>query len=437
MEKFISILTKVYTKYIGTSSYKKNILILVGGRVIAQAIPVLLTPLLTRIYSPGDFGVFAVYASIISFIAMISNGRYCLAIILPKEREDAQKLVSLSTILTLSTTTIFLIFLVFWGKHFFSILNVEELNKYIFLIILNIGFVGLYESLFYYGLREKKYKILALNAIVQSIFVIVARLLLGYFGYTGIGLLFSYLFGYIISYILLLLRLETPYRVKIKKSDIKRLFKRYINFPKFSLLGDSLNVLSSSAPNIFLNKGFGSIATGYFNISEKVLGAPIWFVTSSVGDVFKQEASEQYRLTGSCRKVFEKTTKSLFLLGIIPFILIFFIIPPLVPFLFGEVWAPAGEYIRIFSIMYFSSFVVGPTAYIVYIVNKQNYAIIFQGIKLFAIVLAFLLGLYFKDLILFLIFWSGLVTLSNIVVYMFSYKLAKNSKYLESTQEDN
>ena len=438
MKKIYNFFKNILDKYIGSSSYKKNILTMVGGRIIAQSIPILLTPLLTRIFSPENFGVFAVYVTITSFIAMISNGRYCLAILLPKEKENAQKLILVSTILTIITTTIFSLLLFFYGASLFKFLNVKELSGHIPFIILNILFIGLYEPLFYYGLREKKYKILASNAIMQAILMIIIRLLLGYLGYTETGLMVSYLFGYSFSYILLFLRLEIPLiKVKAKNFDLRTLLRKYLNFPKFSLFADSLSVLSNTAPNLLMNKGFGSTATGYFSISEKVLGTPIWFVTSSVGDVFKQEASEQYRLTGSCKRIFEKTTKTLFLVGLIPFTLIFFVVPPLVPFLFGDIWAPAGEYIRIFSIMYFSSFVVGPTAYITYIVNKQNYAVAFQGIKLMSIILAFVLGFYYKDLTLYLILSSGLITLSNILMYVFSYKLAKDSKYIEPTKENN
>ena len=79
-------------RYIGRSQYKKNVLIMVVGRVAAQAIPILITPILTRLYSPNDFGVFGVFLTIISIVAMASNGRYCLSIILPKDEDKVKKL---------------------------------------------------------------------------------------------------------------------------------------------------------------------------------------------------------------------------------------------------------------------------------------------------------------------------------------------------------
>ena len=136
------------TKYIGESAYKKNVMIMVGGRVIAQSIPILLTPLFTRLYSPSEFGIFGVYTAIVSFVAMISNGRYCLSIILPKEDEKAKDLVVLSSFFTILVSVFVFIVFLFFGKDFFMLLNVEELNKYLPVLILNILFIGLYEALF-------------------------------------------------------------------------------------------------------------------------------------------------------------------------------------------------------------------------------------------------------------------------------------------------
>jgi O-antigen/teichoic acid export membrane protein len=431
----IDFINNIFKKYVGNSKYKKNVLIMVVGRVIAQAIPILLTPLLTRIYSPEEFGVFAIYSIVVSLVAMVSNGRYCLSIILPKEREKAQFLVFLSSIFTIIVSLLFFVILLLVGKSFFAVLNIETLDRYLILLVLNILLAGLYEAIYYYALREKKYKILSSNIIIQAVVLITVRLITGYLGYTNIGLLISYLSGYFVGYILLFKRLELKLEYKIFKDNVKDLISKYSNFPKFSLFSDILGTLTTSLPSIFLNKIFGSGEVGYLSLSEKVLGAPIWFITSSVGDVFKQEASEQYRNGGSCKTIFVKTSKTLFTIGIIPFLLIFIFVPPLIPFVFGEIWGPAGNYIRFLSIMYFSSFIVNPTAHMVYIVNKQQYAALFQGSKIFSILIAFILGFYYKDLNLTLILWSSLVTLSNMLIFIISYKFARDSKYVGDDKE--
>ena len=71
------------------SEFTKNIVTLMTGTAIAQAIPIAISPILTRIYKPEDFGVFALFLAISSILATVVNGRYELAIMLPKKDEDA------------------------------------------------------------------------------------------------------------------------------------------------------------------------------------------------------------------------------------------------------------------------------------------------------------------------------------------------------------
>jgi O-antigen/teichoic acid export membrane protein len=220
-----------------------------------------------------------------------------------------------------------------------------------------------------------------------------------------------------------------------KKFSVKKILKRYKKFPLLSLPADLLSTVTTWCPNIFMNRFFGSEYTGYFSMTEKVLGSPIWFITSSVGDVFKQEASEQYREKGTCLPIFKKTTKSLFFLGIIPFAIIFIIAPYAVPFLLGDAWEPVGKYIRILSFMYFVRFVVNPVAYVIYIVEKQNWAIIFQTIMALCTVGSFFLGWYMQDI--YITFWSWVISSSivNIGLYFLLYKLASRTKNVSNPEK--
>lgn len=45
------------------SSFARNVAVLAGGTAVGQAIVVLASPILTRLYTPEDFGVLAVYTS--------------------------------------------------------------------------------------------------------------------------------------------------------------------------------------------------------------------------------------------------------------------------------------------------------------------------------------------------------------------------------------
>jgi O-antigen/teichoic acid export membrane protein len=90
MRKMIEGLQKIpLVNKVLRSEFNRNALTLVSGTAIAQAILVLISPILTRLYSPADFGDLALFISITSIIGVIANGRYELAIMLPEKDEDA------------------------------------------------------------------------------------------------------------------------------------------------------------------------------------------------------------------------------------------------------------------------------------------------------------------------------------------------------------
>lgn len=75
--------------------FARGVSILVSGTAAAQALTVLAAPLLTRLYSPDDFGLLAVYASLLSLIMVVSSLRYKLAIRLPEDDGEAANVAAI------------------------------------------------------------------------------------------------------------------------------------------------------------------------------------------------------------------------------------------------------------------------------------------------------------------------------------------------------
>jgi len=82
--------------------FSKNVLTLITGTAIAQVIPIAISPILTRIYTPEEFGIYAIFVSIILIFSVISNGRYELAVVLPEKDEDAINVFALGLIINVS-----------------------------------------------------------------------------------------------------------------------------------------------------------------------------------------------------------------------------------------------------------------------------------------------------------------------------------------------
>ena len=79
----------------GISSNRKGVLALSAGTAGGQILAFRAAPLLTRLYSPADFGVFTVVSSMVITFGTVAAFRFDFAVPLPKKDEDAYSLVFL------------------------------------------------------------------------------------------------------------------------------------------------------------------------------------------------------------------------------------------------------------------------------------------------------------------------------------------------------
>ena len=76
------------------STALKNAFILSAGTIVGQAIPILLQPLLRRLFSIEEFGTYAIYTSVFGVIVVLSSLRYEMAIMQPKHDNEAANVLS-------------------------------------------------------------------------------------------------------------------------------------------------------------------------------------------------------------------------------------------------------------------------------------------------------------------------------------------------------
>src|SRR5688500_7777563 len=76
--------------------YLANVLSLTSATVIGQAVPMLATPLLSRLYSPADVGLYSTFSALLAVVIVVSSARYELAIALPDNDNVARRVFVLS-----------------------------------------------------------------------------------------------------------------------------------------------------------------------------------------------------------------------------------------------------------------------------------------------------------------------------------------------------
>jgi len=113
------------------NEFNRNVLTLLTGTTIAQALPIAISPILTRIYTPEDFGVFALFISISAIFAAIVNGKYELAIVVPEKDEDAYNIAALSLLIATGISVVLLLIVIFFHSWILMLLDNKEISPWL------------------------------------------------------------------------------------------------------------------------------------------------------------------------------------------------------------------------------------------------------------------------------------------------------------------
>lgn len=412
-------------KFLPQSVYARNVLTLMTGTSVAQAIPIAVSPILTRIYGPEQFGLFALFMAVVSIVGVLVTGRYEQAIVLPKHDRDAMQVVALSVLLSFGLSCLLLVVVVIFNTPIAVFFGNRDLAPWLYWVPLSTMLTGVYQSLNYWSNRKSQYKRLAISRTLQSGCTSGGQLAGGGVG-TG-GLVGGQMAGQLLSVLALayiIWQEDRKFISGIRRARIVILAKKYINFPKFLILAHGFNTASSQMPVMLLGALFSASSAGFYNLTQRVLGAPITLVSGALGDVFRQEASHAYAHHGNCREVYLRTLRRLILISVLPFSVFYFIAPDFFSWVFGNEWRIAGEYACILTPMFFLRFVVSPLSSVFIVAEAQRLDLLWQILLFVMVVVSLLFGYYLKEVRLALIFFSVAYSVCFIVNLLISYRLS-------------
>jgi O-antigen/teichoic acid export membrane protein len=375
------------------NSFNKNVLTLVTGTSLAQAIPIAISPILTRIYTPEEFGLFSVYISIAVILSTLVTGKYELAILLPEEDSKSLNLLAISVALTTMFSVFILVLVIIWGNQIALLLGNEAVENWLYFIPLSTFFSGVYQSLNYWFNRKREFKLLAQNKVIQTVGSSSTNLGFGALGFGSGGLIYGNIVGIGASTFKLASKFYKKHWEefchKVSKFNVKNLASRYVNFPKFDLFASLCNISAHQVVNIFFSVLYSSSVAGNYHLIQRVFGIPVSVIARSVQDVFKEEMSRLYASNQNTREFYMKTFYKLAGLAFIPSILVFFLAEDLVTLFFGEDWSIAGTYAKYLTPVFFLRFISFPLSFMIYIAEKQYINMIIQFITVLAIIIIF------------------------------------------------
>jgi O-antigen/teichoic acid export membrane protein len=333
------------------SSFARNVLVFMTGAAAAQAINVLASPVLTRLYDPASFGVFAIFVTLAHLLGITVTGRYEQAVVLPDSEEDAASIVALSFLSTLAVTLWISLLIWLVGTVFVGWLGIPELAPWLWLLPPYLIVLGLYNGLNYWSTRQNRFGRLSASQVFGGWGTVSFQIVAGWLRNGVAGLIGGKVIGQAAASAVLLIQVWRQDRYNPLQiaswSRIRAMARRYRDFPRYGMPQAVLNAFSTSLFSLLMTPFFGPAVIGYYALTQKVLALPVRLLSESIRQVFFPKASTLIRTKGDVRHFWRTTTLALLAAGVLPALVIMLFGPRLFAFVFGSEWYQAGVYARL------------------------------------------------------------------------------------------
>lgn len=387
-------------KLIPKNRFVRSVSVLAGGTAAGQLIVIGASPILTRLYTPEDFGLLAVYGGILGILGTIASLRYHLAIPLPGSDNEAASIAVLSLITVVVTTLCTSVVVIFLRDQISSLLNTPALATYFWLVPIGFFLIGIYQVFQYWAIRTKDYSNIARTRLSQSIGMVLTQI----FGYTlgPIALLLGRVVGSGAGVLSLVKSAYKRNGNEFKPKNIKKIRNvaiEYRHFPVLSTWTGLASSCGSNLPPILIASLLGAGPAGMYALAHRVLSQPMVVVGRAVGDVFYRQAAEAQR-NGTLEQAVLGVYTGLTRITLPPAVFAFFIIPDVFSMIFGNSWGEAGQVSRWMIPWLFLELTINPSTRVYPILGLHAVALRFQLSLLFSTVFSTLIGgIYFESLV--------------------------------------
>jgi O-antigen/teichoic acid export membrane protein len=367
------------------SDFVKNVATMMTGTAIAQAIPFLISPILSRLYTPEEFGTLALFMSVAAIIGVISTGRYELAIMLPEKKRDAHNLLILSLCISLVVSLLTLLLIIIFKQQIVTFFESPEIGPWLYLVPVMVLSMGVYQTFNYWSTRNKTFRLNAASRISQSVVASSGQLALGVAKTGSAGLIAGVILGQITAALVLAWKTMMhpgELRQSVNRTKIRENAEKYTNFLRINTPHAFVDRLKDEGIVYLVIYFFTKTILGSYAFAYRILKAPVGLIGSSLYQVFYEKASRAVDEGTPIRPMVLKIYRNLFLLGFPVFGLVFIYTPQLFSFIFGDKWLMAGEIAQILLPWLFLNFLATPVSCLTVVMNKQKEAMLITVIDI-------------------------------------------------------
>ncbi|HDY4439295.1 TPA: type 8 capsular polysaccharide synthesis protein Cap8K [Staphylococcus aureus] len=408
-------------KFIGDSF----LMILSSG--IAQVILIITTPIITRLYSPAEFGEFTIFSNIAMILIPIINARYDLLIVNAKNDRSANILSQISFLISLLILLILIPILAISAW-----LYPNFILDFIFIIIM-LFLVSLTNIFTNYLNKERKYKVLSLINVFRAGSMALLQIIFGLLSLGSLGLIIGFSLSYITGITLGYKTFKKHFNIVRNKEETKALFLENKNQLVYSTPSILLNSLSFSVVVFFIGILYTNTEVGIYGMAIRVLGIPVTIISLGLSKIFMQQANDYYIERGNFRNLLLKFSSTLVIVSIILYVPLYLFSEELVNILLGHSWVDTITVIKIVIPLFVIRLIVSTVSLSVIVLQKQQLELILQALFLIGTTVTFviskMLNLTFLN---FVSINTAVLIVSYMIFFIALYYFAKNKQFKNS-----
>lgn len=353
----------------------------VGSSALVQIFPLLSAPIIARLYTPAEFGIYAVFFALSTILAGMSALALTNAILLEAEEPEAAH----ATLLAMTVVGLFcalLMLLVLAAPHAMKAAMLgEAVVPYLPWLPLTALLSGVFTCLYTWAIRAKQFHLLARNRLVLGVSTAVLQIGIGLMKPGAIGFILANLCGYGLAVLLLAIpfhgdvrRLAPAFNLR---SGLAQLSK-HRTLPLWTVPANLVNSVCSFLPDLIIGRLFGVAQLGQFSLASRMVNFPLNFIATSAQDIFRQQAAHEFNEHGHCRGAFNRFFVLMGIVAIALLVPIILAVPYVFPIVFGSQWNQSGGLIQAIGLLLIVRFVSSPLSYVWIIRGHQKLDFLWQ-----------------------------------------------------------
>lgn len=398
-----------------------------SGTFAGQIITLLALPIISRLYTPTDFGVLSLVLAASTMVLPAVGLKFEYALLVPRGRREMRGLVNLAIISVFAMSFIWSIFVQLAASLFIGHHDIKFFGVWVFCIVAGSGLFNVFAQI---AIRERNYNQVGASAFAQSGSTALSQTALGAFHWTYPGLLSGVIVGQILS----LTMLARKFRVhlgRISYFDFPHLFRKYWRFPAVFAPSSILNSIGSQLPLITISAIFGLDATGQIGMAERIVAIPIALIGGPIGQLFVGEMSKMKRESDKHLVTFYlRITWLLVALSVLIFGILVLASPWLIPTVLGKQWVSSVPLIQIISIMAAIRLALSPTAMALTIFQRARANLILDILRVVIVGLSIIVvsTLHLELFISTLVLYGGL-SLTYIITWLYVFWMLRQKAF--------